>query len=350
MNKPVVVLADFDESYLITLEIKFLKELKDKVELEIITEQHYFDEFFSQPKKIDLLVVGEELYKNELQKHNIGKFYILVDFLDADVTEDLSVKKIYKYTSIKEIFNELVFNGLNGILENTATRETCIVAVYSPIGGAGVTTMAVALASALARNYKKTLFFSGENLQNFQFYLSNKGYLPSELYPMLKNKSSHPYMELKPHIRKEEFYYIPPFYASLSAIGLEADVYPRLIEDIKLTKDFDYIVVDMETGFYDDKMNLLAMADKVMVVLQQDAFSVNKMENLLRNMEIKNGEKFIFLCNKFEKDKTNHILNSNIQKNINISEYIEMMDLKDVDNIFKLEKMEELQRLSYFFI
>ena len=350
MSKPIVVLADLDESYLITLELKFLKELKNKVELEVITDRQYFEKYFANPRKMDLLVVGEEMYSQELQKHTIGNLYVLAEYMESGGTEDLSVHKIYKYTSIKEIFNELVVDGLNGLLESVTKKETQIIAVYSPIGGVGVTTIAVALSSALAKNHKKTLFLSTENLQNFQFYLSNKGYLSNELYSILKDNSKHPYKELKHYIRNEEFYYVPPLYASLSAIGLGTEIYPRLIEDIKLSKDFDYIVIDMETGFHEEKIGLLSMADKVTVILRQDAFSVHKIESLLRNMEIKDGEKFVFICNKFEKEKANQIVNSSIQSSVNVSEYIEKVDLENTNNVLKLEKFEGLQQLSYIFL
>ena len=53
MGKPVIILADLDVSYLATLESKVLRELKDKIELEVITERTYFETYFSKPQKAD---------------------------------------------------------------------------------------------------------------------------------------------------------------------------------------------------------------------------------------------------------------------------------------------------------
>lgn len=351
MSKPIVILADLDESYVITLELKFLKELNNKIELEVITDQAYFEEYFSNPRRADLLVVGEEFYSRELLKHNIGSLYVLVEMFEQGGTEDLSYRKIYKYTSIKEIFNELISEGLSGMMESEAVKkETQVIAVYSPVGGAGVTTIATSISAVLSKNHKKVFFLSTETLQSFQFYLNNRGYLSNDACTILKHKNSHPYMELKDYIRNEGFYYLPPLYSSLSALGLEFGMYPKLIEDIRLSKDYDYIVLDMETGFQEEKVGLISAADKVMVILMQDAFSVLKMENLMKNLEIKDSEKFVFICNKFEKEKKNYFVESKLQNGISVSEYVDKLDLTEVMQILELEQLEELQQLSYILL
>ena len=351
MSKPIVILADLDESYLITLEFKFLKELNHAIELEVITDKGYFDEYFRNPRKADLLVVGDELYSQDLQKHNIGSLYVLTERMNQGGTEDLSVHKIYKYTSIREIFNELLSEGLAGVLTTESVKkETQVIALYSPIGGAGVPTLSVGLGAALARNHKKVCYLSTEALQSFQFYLSNKGCLSGEACNILKERNLHPYIQLKDYMRSEEFSYLPPLYASLSALGLTFDSYRTLIEDIRNSRDYDYVIVDMETGFHSEKTQLFGIVDKVMVILLQDAFSVHKAESLMRNLELKDGEKFLFVCNRFSREQKNWIVNSKLQNTAGISEYIGKLPLEEADHILKLEEFEEFQRLSYIFI
>ena len=71
MGKKRVILADTEENVLSALEIKFLYELDESVELEIITDARYFEELFSKPQNVDVLVCGESLFDLELKKHNI---------------------------------------------------------------------------------------------------------------------------------------------------------------------------------------------------------------------------------------------------------------------------------------
>lgn len=75
MAKPRVIIADTDEGYISTIQLKFVKEYFDKIELEIITDKEYFDELFSKPQKADILIVSEELYDVTLQKHNISNIF-----------------------------------------------------------------------------------------------------------------------------------------------------------------------------------------------------------------------------------------------------------------------------------
>ena len=49
MSKPLIVIADMDTAYLAELENKFLVELGDRAELEIISDPEYFEQFFSNP-------------------------------------------------------------------------------------------------------------------------------------------------------------------------------------------------------------------------------------------------------------------------------------------------------------
>ena len=43
MDNPRVVIADTDENYIQSIELKFIEDFFDKVQLEIITDQEYFE-------------------------------------------------------------------------------------------------------------------------------------------------------------------------------------------------------------------------------------------------------------------------------------------------------------------
>lgn len=62
MDKPRIIIADTDENYIMSLQLKFAEEFFEKIDLEIITDINYFKELFSSHQKIDLLVISEEFY------------------------------------------------------------------------------------------------------------------------------------------------------------------------------------------------------------------------------------------------------------------------------------------------
>ena len=73
MVKSTIILADTDEKFLTPLELKFVEELDEDADIEIITEASYFNEYFLSPKSASVLVVSEDLYTSDLQKQYIKK-------------------------------------------------------------------------------------------------------------------------------------------------------------------------------------------------------------------------------------------------------------------------------------
>ena len=107
MAKPRVIIADTDINYIIPLQLKFVEDFFELVDLEIITDEDYFNELFSTPQNAEILIVSEELYKQSVQRHNISHTFLMTEQYEEDQTVDLRVNFIFKYTSIKEIFNEI---------------------------------------------------------------------------------------------------------------------------------------------------------------------------------------------------------------------------------------------------
>ena len=109
MSKPLIVIADMDTAYLAELENKFLVELGDRAELEIISDPEYFEQFFSNPVTAEIVAVNENLYTNALQRQDIQNLFILSEHQEQGRTEELSVSRVYKYYGIKELYNELTY-------------------------------------------------------------------------------------------------------------------------------------------------------------------------------------------------------------------------------------------------
>ena len=105
MVKPKVIIADEDYVYISTFVAKFVNDYYEKIELEVITDREYFNQYFSMPQNADVLIVSEALYNQEIKRHNIKTIFALVENEEQDETGELDVTRIFKYTSLKEIFN-----------------------------------------------------------------------------------------------------------------------------------------------------------------------------------------------------------------------------------------------------
>lgn len=352
MVKPKIVIADEDANYLIALQYKFVVEFFDRIDLEIITDKEYFGEFFSRPQNVQILIVSDELYESSLQKHNIANIFVMTERMDEGGTGDLTINRLFKYSSIKEIFNEIVGKSAGALnMQFVEKKETQILLVTSAAGGVGKTTVAMGLAASLAQNYKRVLYLNASRLQNFQYLLDNVTPISApEVYARLMNPGEKIYEEIKHVIRREIFSYLPAFKASLLAVGLDYSVFWKIAVSAKASRDYDFIVIDAESTFDEYKTNLIDLADKVMVITDQSYSSVLSTNSLLANINVSNADKYLYVCNKFDKDAYNAVITPEITLKFTINEYVEKMVSGGVLKSSTLAENNGLKKISFILL
>lgn len=140
MARPRVIVADTDESYVIPLQKKFAELFADKIDLEIITDKDYFNQLFSLSQHADILLVSDTLYNSGLKKHDIRHLMILSEHYEPGQTDELDICRLFKYTSVREIFNEITGRCKDTLYaEQDAGKETKIILITSASGGVGKT-------------------------------------------------------------------------------------------------------------------------------------------------------------------------------------------------------------------
>lgn len=349
MGKPRIVIADIDENYIAPLQQKFIETFFDKIDLEIITEKKYFDFLFSSPQKMDILVVSEDFYSIELQRHNIENVFLMTEQPADGHTSDLLATKIFKYAkNVKEIFNEIIGSGSDSISVKTEMkRQTQTVLVSSASGGAGKTTVALGIAACLSQAHKRILYIDAEYIQNFQYFLSNKAPISNELLSKFHIGNEELYAEIQRYIRRELFEYLPPFRASISSYNISFGIFSYLIEQIKDMNVYDFIVVDTDSAFSDEKGDLIDRADKVFIITRQDFYSVYKTNCMLNNINYSDAEKFMFLCNAFQTEYENALLDTDSQSRFMANEYIHWIPECEKMRLEELAKVDGLQKIAY---
>lgn len=324
MAKPRIIIADTDINYITPLQLKFAEDFFEEVELEIISDVKYFEELFSTPQNADILIVSEDLYSGAIQRHNIGHIFVMNEQYEEDQTADLHITHIFKYTSIKEIFGEITGKSANVLKINKSSRQdTQVVLFYSASGGTGKTTVALGVSASLTKNYKRVLYINAARLQVFQHMLENQSPISAaDIYAKLSAANENVYPEIKHVIRKELFSYLPPFKAALMSLGLDYSVFAKIITSAKKSGDYDFIIVDADVAFDEEKAALLNIADKVVVMVKQTYASVLATNTLVANINGANTDKYIFICNDFDKEEENALISPNVTLSFSISEYI----------------------------
>lgn len=348
MAKPRIILADTDVDYILTIQLKFIEEYFEKIDLEVITDEVYLKNLFLNPQRADVLIISEKMFDPSLQKHNVGKTFVLVEE-DEDGTGDLWVERIYKYSSIKEIFNEVIgkSEGLINSNEN-APKETQVVLVCAAKGGVGKTTLSLAIAGALKNNYKRVLYINASRMSYFQEYMKDKSVIASnDIYVKLSVANDKIYDAVKHAIKTEGFSYFPALKAPLMSLGIPYSVYQKLIISAKNSKEYDYIVVDTDEVFDEEKASLINEADKVLIITKQTYSSVYATNIFASNINGVSGEKFMFICNDFSHENYNALISSEIDIKFNVSEYVAHISRAEEKGCADLSKEVDVQKLVF---
>lgn len=109
----------------------------------------FYDRFKKPMTKREFLFVLEQL-SVAVQKLRVNHFSINGLVMD-----------IFKYTSIKEIFNEIAGKSADVLkIDKASKRETQVILFYSASGGVGKTTVAMGVAASLTKNYKRVLYIN----------------------------------------------------------------------------------------------------------------------------------------------------------------------------------------------
>lgn len=324
MANPKVIIADTDINYIAPLQYKFINDFFNNIDLEIITDRQYFSEYFSRPQSAEVLIVSEDLYDLSIKRHDIKNIFLMSEDMDDGATGDLSVTRLYKYTSIMEIFNQIVAKSARELAAGAVEKkETQIILVTSACGGVGKTTVAMGLAASLAENYQRVLYINASGMQNFQYLLEDEEPIQgTQVYSALYNPTDNVYLDIKSEIRKKAFDYLPEFKAALPSIGIDNSIFLKIAASAKNNRDYDFIIIDADSTFNEEKFNLMDGADKVIVVTDQSVNSVNGTNHFVSNVNGIHSEKYIFICNRFDKDSFNALLGTEVAPKFSVTEYI----------------------------
>lgn len=341
-----ILLADADEKYLHVLKRRFTEELKNKASIETITDRAYFMQQFSMPQILSLLVVSEDWYDAGLERHSIANLFLLSGGKDGAPKN--GHPSIYKYDAVKTLY-ERIYKSCE--FPNDGPKKpvtTKVIAVYSPIGGIGTTTIAVGLGLALARQKKKVLFLATDGLQNFQ-YLLPADRLPNGAERPLRNDdgAGDVFPHLTPLLRIHAgLSYLPPFQQPLAALRWKAEHWINLCQFVRRSKQYDYIILDCSSEFSAGNSKLLGPADLRLIVAGQSHFDVLKLSSFTRCFDSSVGQTE-YICGRYDKSKPNCLLDEALAASVPIKEYIEEnAELSTPEGLLRPNMLDRLTALT----
>lgn len=325
MGKPVLAVVVSDEDYLIPLEMKLAFMIGERINLVFISDSESYDAFFSVSRSVDILLIDEQLYSADLKKHNIKKTWILTEDDPEQQNMDLEFGEL-------RIFKYLRLNVLVGIILPDEWKygddddvKSRMIAVMSPAGGSGCTTVSMALARFLAEKKQKVLYLSSRPFQDFQFYCEDKRTLTSNEISKLKTGKML-YEEAKKILVEEAFDFLPEISLAYMNTEMSNNMVLRLADEAAAQKDYNDIIVDIGTDLSPCAIEFLDRVEKVIILVTQDFYSEYKIHMLNRFLNYKDSEKFVVVCNRFDPDEPNAFAETFGQESASkvlIDEYVE---------------------------
>ena len=246
-----LAIYDSDVVYATRL-MEFFKRTKDfAFEVSVFTRKDCLEDYVKN-KKIDLLLLDDNISQEEVKHENIKLIYLLSD--KKSVKQDLSIPSIFKYQSAQTIMSEIISYYASEEREvgvGSLLNHTKLFTIFSPILSANKYAFAWSFASILAEK-KKTLLINLELFPNMPVSLcdaADQGL--SEFIYYLKQDNPNIIMKMKSLLRYTgKLAFMPGVTHGFDLLSLNKEEISKWMEELKSFKEYEIVIFYL--GFYSE--------------------------------------------------------------------------------------------------
>lgn len=277
-----VAILERDKSYLTRIVTAFGTKYADKLEIYSFTDPEIALQNLGL-SKIDVLLSGD-IFDIDIQKlPKRCAFAYLVDSMGIDSVKDQqAICKFQKadliYKQILSVYSEKA-SSITGF--DVGGEKGAVIAFCSPSGGVGSSTMAAACAVHFAKAGRKVLYLNLERFGSADLFFEGQGQFDmSDLIFALKSRKANLHIKLESCVKQDPVgvYYYSPAKVALDMMELSVDDKLRLISEINLMGQYDYVILDLDFGIDKDTLKLLRQAQGIVMVGDGSAESNTKTE------------------------------------------------------------------------
>ncbi|NLL75851.1 MAG: hypothetical protein GX235_01180 [Clostridiales bacterium] len=234
---------------------------------------------FSVTKEIELLLIAENSYENEIKKLPIAQIMILNES-GREVGE--GIKNINKYQSGQEILRDIMdsYAGEAGyfLRKRQAGSHMKIIGNYTPVRRCLQTTFALTMGQILAKEYK-VLYLNFESYSGLS-YLMNRDFnvdITDVIYLLNceKEKLTYRLAGMVQSINGMDF--IPPVVSYKDLCSVTGEQWLHLFQEIERASAYDYLVLDLSEQMH-GLFDILRQCFRVYTITREDSFAAAKMK------------------------------------------------------------------------
>jgi cellulose biosynthesis protein BcsQ len=329
-NRVRLYLIDEDRDYLRSLEDYFVSFCYERISIKTFSKTESLEDFIKkEDKKPDIILISENLYSESVLCENTFLLRL------SDDTGNDEKKGIYKYSTGYEI-ESFVLSNLSdekkfSFGENT---KTCTISFFSPQGGSGKSMLSLLFATGLAALRKKVLYLPMEHFSDTDLYIDNDNeHSMSHIFLYLKeNKNTAAKIAAgAKYDSAKSIYYYSPAINPFEITDMEKAELDNLFFELKNNLDYDYIIIDIESGVFPEFNTYITLSDIVLTVINNNKSGYEKLRKFIKVLNI--NESATELINK----KALIINKYNEKENIQGHEYPESI----FKNTFRINKRDE---------
>ncbi|MGG7179422.1 AAA family ATPase [Clostridium paraputrificum] len=331
-------LVIYDDDYMYVEEvIKFFnKNYSSYFKVIGVTSKKELEKLIFSGRTIDILLLNEDLLRST-KEINMIKLVILLS--ENDRNNDIDNRVIFKYQNGHALFNctKKIYTSINTDENfNDNSMNTKVVSFFSPIGGVGKTTLSILFSNRLTKEGRKVLYLTLEQISGLGAYfdVSDRNNTIADLFYKASEGIEIKELDLKKVIKRDKstnVYYINPVNSTLDFEELTGNNLKYILDSIKKSMNFDYIVIDSGSRLDNSISRLQEYADKSVGIVDTTNLSMIKMSKMLD--EFINIDNILILINKY---RLNHDQGINTDyKNLddNIYSYISYDSCLENNNI-----------------
>ncbi|MBE5927110.1 MAG: chromosome partitioning protein ParA [Lachnospiraceae bacterium] len=343
-----------DVNYLKRIASVFESKYADNIQSFIFTDEKLAIEGLAE-NKIDVFMANEDFDINidELPKR-CGFAYICDT---NDVVELKGCKAIGKFQKVDLIYKAII-SIYAEVAENTSganykdDSKTKVILFTSPIGGVGTTTMAVACAKYLGRN-SRVMYLNLDPMNEMSLYFEAEGNGDfGDVIFAIKSQNPNLSLKVESATRKDNsgVSYFETTKTALDMTELSSDEITQLINILRLSGSYEYIIVDRPFGIDINDMWIYELAGRIVMLSDGSEISNNKMIRAINALTILQDRKELNLLvkimltyNKFS-SKTSKKLESSDIRNLGGVQKFEYATHQEIINAIKeMEFFENLR-------
>ena len=298
------------------------------------TQKSYFIETLKN-KIYDIILFEQTMFDTDLNFKNSKLFILLTDEnTNLDYFEKFSfIQKIHKYQRISNISREMLdyYSKVSDVKQIWGTKSSVnITSVFSPAGGVGKTSIAIAYALKLANlrsdieKRQRVFYLNLENFASTHIYFSNAGKGISDVLSKIERINPAMLMSLKQQDSRSgiSYFSMPQNYDDMNVITEEN--INQILTSIANANICDELIIDLPSIADKKTIQVFEKSDSIFLVTDFSQTAQQKMSQFVNQHNIfeEIRSKVTLIINKNGNDKTKI---DGIDKNIKLP-FINLID------------------------